>query len=103
MTQKWMFPMAVLMMGSIFFVEGGGGHLFAADSPSNEGSGVGARIEATAKKVGKKIEDGITKTVKKVEDKHIGDKIERKLKKAANKTAEGFEKAGKKIEQKFGN
>ena len=71
-----------------------------------ESSGAPAVVEqigSTATKVGKKIEEGVTKTVKKVEEKHFGDKIEQKLRKAANKTAEGFEKAGKEIELKFGN
>ena len=59
------------------------------------------RIEGTAKKVGKKIEQGFSKAAKKIEEKNLGEKIERKLKKAATKTVEGFKKAGKKIDQKL--
>ena len=59
------------------------------------------QIEDTAKKMGSKIEQGFSKTAKKIEDKHIVDKVERKLKKAATKTAEGFKKAGEKIDQKL--
>lgn len=59
------------------------------------------RIEDTAKKVGNKIEQGFSKTAKKIEEKHIVDKVEQKLKKAATKTAEGFKKAGEKIDQKL--
>jgi hypothetical protein len=64
---------------------------------------IGEKIGDTAKKVGTKIEKGVKKVVKKVEDKHVGDKVERKLKKAVDKTAEGFEKAGRKIKQKLGD
>ena len=59
------------------------------------------RITGTAKKVGKKIEQGVSKTAKKIEEKHLGDKVERKLKKAARKTEEGFKKAGEKIDKKL--
>jgi len=93
--------MAAGLLAGMVMVVGTNASAFAAE-PS-QGPGVMERIEATAKKVGKKIEEGFTKTTKKIEDKHIGDKIEQKLRKAANKTAEGFEKAGNKIEQKLGN
>jgi hypothetical protein len=72
----------------------------AQDEPSKD-PGVFERIGNTAKKVGHKIEQGVGKVVKKVEEKHIGEKVERKLKKAADKTAEGFKKAGNKIDQKL--
>ena len=72
-----------------------------ADSEPTGDRSVVERIEGTAKKVGKKIEQGFSKAAKKIEEKHIGEKVERKLKKAATKTAEGFKKAGEKIDQKL--
>ena len=72
-----------------------------AESEPTDNRTVVERIEGTAKKVGKKIEQGVSKTAKKIEEKHLGEKIERKLKKAATKTAEGFKKAGEKIDQKL--
>lgn len=77
--------------------------LVAGPAQGEESKGMMQRVEATAKEVGSKIERGVKKVVKKVEEKHVADKVERKLKKAANKTAEGFEKAGKKIKQKLGD
>ncbi len=77
------------------------GALVFAEDESAKGSGVFERIGSTAKKVGHKIEQGVGKVVKKVEEKHIGEKVEQKLKKAADKTAEGFKKAGDKIDQKL--
>lgn len=77
-----------------------GSPVSAEDEPA-QGPGVIERIGNTAKKVGHKIEQGVGKVVKKVEEKHIGEKVERKLKKAADKTAEGFKKAGNKIDQKL--
>ena len=77
-----------------------GSPVSAEDEPA-QGPGVIERIGNTAKKVGHKIEEGVGKVVKKVEEKHIGEKVERKLKKAADKTAEGFKKAGNKIDQKL--
>jgi len=91
---------ACMLTGAMLII--GMGENVLAEEPGSK-PGVMERIETTVKKVGKKIEEGFNKTVKKVEDKHIGDKIEKKLKKAATKTGEGFEKAGKKIEQKLGN
>jgi len=73
----------------------------SAEDKSAEGPGVFERIGNTTKKVGHKIEEGVGKVVKKVEEKHIGEKVERKLKKAVDKTAEGFKKAGDKIDQKL--
>ena len=72
-----------------------------AESEPTDNSTVVERIEGTAKKVGKKIEQGFSKTAKKIEDKHIGEKVEQKLKKAATKTGEGFKKAGDKIDKKL--
>ncbi len=77
-----------------------GSPVSAQDEPA-QGPGVFERIGSTAKKVGHKIEQGVGKVVKKVEEKHIGEKVEQKLKKAADKTAEGFKKAGNKIDQKL--
>jgi hypothetical protein len=77
-----------------------GAFVFAENEPSNS-PGVFEQIGDTAKKVGHKIEQGVRKVVKKVEEKHIGEKVERKLKKAVDKTAEGFRKAGDKIDQKL--
>lgn len=62
---------------------------------------LGETISVTAQQIGTKIEGGVKKVVKKVEDKHIVDKVERNLAKAAQKTAEGLEKAGKNIKQKL--
>jgi hypothetical protein len=84
----------------VFFCTFPGAFVFAENEPSNS-PGVFERIGNTAKKVGHKIEQGVGKVVKKVEEKHIGEKVERKLKKAADKTAEGFKKAGNKIDQKL--
>jgi hypothetical protein len=72
-----------------------------AESEPTDNRTVVERIGSTAKKVGNKIEQGFSKTAKKIEEKHLGEKIERKLKKAATKTAEGFKKAGEKIDQKL--
>lgn len=72
-----------------------------AESEPTDNRTVVERIGSTAKKVGNKIEQGFSKTAKKIEEKHLGEKIEQKLKKAASKTAEGFKKAGKKIDQKL--
>jgi len=66
------------------------------DNPS-----VVERIESTAKKVGNKIEQGLSKAARKIQEKKVGEKIERKLKKAVTKTEEGFKKAGRKIDQKL--
>ena len=77
------------------------GSIALAESEPTDNRTVVERIEGTAKKVGQKIEQGFSKTAKKIEEKHIGEKIEQKLKKAATKTAEGFKKAGEKIDQKL--
>jgi hypothetical protein len=70
------------------------------DKPVNNPSVV-ERIGNTAKKVGNKIEQGLTKAATKLEQKKIGEKIEQKLRKAGRKTAEGLKKAGEKIDQKL--
>jgi hypothetical protein len=77
------------------------GSTASAEDKSTQSPGVFERIGDSAKKVGHKIEQGVGKVVKKVEEKHIGEKVERKLKKAADKTVEGFKKAGDKIDQKL--
>lgn len=77
-----------------------GSPVSAGDEPA-KGSGVLEQIGNSAKKVGHKIEQGVEKVAKKVEEKHIGEKVESKLKKAVDKTAEGFKKAGDKIDQKL--
>lgn len=74
--------------------------VLAESKPENNPS-VAERSGNTAKKVGNKIEQGLTKAATKLEQKKIGEKIEQKLKKAARKTAEGFKKAGDKIDQKL--
>lgn len=77
------------------------GSLALAEGEAAKDPSVLERIGNTAKKVGKKIEQGFTKAGKKLEQKNVGEKVERKLKKAARKTAEGFKKAGNKIDQKL--
>ena len=74
----------------------------AEDGPAKD-PGVFERIGNTAKKVGNKIEQGLTKAGRKLKEKKVGEKIEHKLNKAAKKTAEGFKKAGDKIEKKLNN
>ena len=72
-----------------------------AEEESAKGPGLVERVGNTAKKVGNKIEQGLTKAAKKLEEKKVGEKIEQKLTKAVRKTAEGFKKAGDKIDQKL--
>jgi hypothetical protein len=72
-----------------------------AESKPAENSSVVERIENTAKKVGNKIEQGLTKAPRKIQEKKVGEKIERNLRKAVTKTEEGFKKAGKKIDEKL--
>lgn len=59
------------------------------------------KVGEGAKKIGQAIAEGIKKTAKKIEDKHVPEKVEKKFKKAADKTAEGFGKAERKIKQKL--
>ncbi len=90
----WAFPLLLpLWIASI--------PVAMAEDDAAKSPGLFERIGNTSKKVGHKIEQGVGKVVKKVEEKHIGEKVERKLKKAADKTAEGFKKAGNKIDQKL--
>jgi hypothetical protein len=70
--------------------------------PKGEGeASFSEKVGHAAKKIGKKIEEGFTKTAKKLEDKHVPEKVEQKFKKAADKTAEGFGKAERKVKQKL--
>ena len=89
---------AVWLLFPLWFVVGSPA---MAGSASADSRSVGEQIQDTAKKVGNKIERGISKIATKIENKHIGEKVEKKLKKAATKTAEGFKKAGRKIDQKL--
>ena len=59
------------------------------------------KVGEGAKKIGQAIADGIKKTAKKLEDKHVPEKVEQKFKKAADKTAEGIGKADRKIREKL--
>jgi len=77
------------------------GSIALAESKPADNPSVVEGIENTAKKVGNKIEQGLTKAATKLKEKKVGEKIEQKLKKAANKTAAGFKKAGDKINQKL--
>ena len=88
----WLFLLIWAVSASALLVE----------SEPKDNRSVAERIVSTAKKAGNKIEQGFTKTVKKIEQKYLGGKVEQNLKRAAKKTAEGFKKAGEKIDQKFG-
>lgn len=79
------------------------GSVALAETEQADGRSVVERIEDTAKKIGHNIEQGFSRTAKKIEGKHLGEKVERKLKKAVTKTEEGFKKAERKIEQKLGS
>lgn len=72
-----------------------------AEDQSVSNPSVAERIGNTAKKVGTKIEQGLTKAATKLKEKKVGEKIEQKLKKAVTKTEEGFKKFGRKIEEKL--
>lgn len=93
-TLRWttwaVLPLAILA-GSLARAEG---------EPAKDPS-VLERIGNTAKKVGKKIEQGFTKAGTKLKRKKVGEKIEQKLNKAVTKTGEGFKKAGRKLDQKL--
>jgi hypothetical protein len=78
-----------------------GGIVHGSESEAGKDPSFTEKVGQTAKKIGKKIEEGFKKTAKKIEDKHVPEKIERKLKKAADKTVEGFEKAERKIKDKL--
>ena len=94
MNMRWVIWL-VLPLSVVF-----GSEVLAENKPESNPS-VTERIGNTAKKVGNKIEQGLTKAAKKLEEKKVGEKIEQKLKKAVRKTGEGFKKAGDKIEQKL--
>jgi adenylosuccinate synthase len=77
------------------------GGLADGSEPASDDRSFSEKVGGTAKKIGKKIEEGFTKTAKKLEDKHVPEKVEQKLKKAVDKTAEGFAKAERKIKDKL--
>jgi hypothetical protein len=79
----------------------GGGVVYGSESQGGNDASFTQKVGETAKKIGKKIEEGFKKTAKKIEDKHVPEKVERKLKKAVDKTAQGFEKAERKIKEKL--
>ena len=90
-----------LVAGLLLSLWAGSGALVFAEGESANNPGVFERIGNTAKKVGKKIEQGVSKAARKIEEKKVGEKIERKLNKAVTKTKEGFKKAGDKIDKKL--
>jgi hypothetical protein len=73
----------------------------AAESDGGSNASFSEKVGEGAKKIGQAIAEGIKKTAKKLEDKHVPEKVERKFKKAADKTAEGFGKAERKIKEKL--
>ena len=77
------------------------GTVGAADSDGGSNASFSEKVGEGAKKIGQAIADGIKKTAKKLEDKHVPEKVEQKFKKAADKTAEGFGKAERKIKEKL--
>lgn len=77
------------------------GIVYGSESQGGNDTSFTQKVGETAKKIGKKIEEGFKKTAKKIEDKHVPEKVERKLKKAVDKTAQGFEKAERKIKEKL--
>ena len=77
------------------------GIVYGSESQGGNDPSFTQKVGETAKKIGKKIEEGFKKTAKKMEDKHVPEKVERKLKKAVDKTAQGFEKAERKIKEKL--
>ena len=79
----------------------GHGTVFGSESQAGSDASLTEKVGETAKKIGKKIEEGFKKTAKKIEDKHVPEKVEQKLKKAVDKTAEGFGKAERKIKEKL--
>src|SRR4029078_3350076 len=72
-----------------------------AESDGGSNASFSAKGGGGAQKGGEAIAEGIKKTAKKLEDKHIPEKVEKKFKKAADKTAEGFGKAERKIKEKL--
>jgi hypothetical protein len=77
------------------------GTVGAAESDGGSNGSFSEKVGEGAKKIGQAIAEGIKKTAKKLEDKHVPEKIEQKFKKAADKTAEGIGKADRKIKQKL--
>jgi hypothetical protein len=76
------------------------GIVSGSESQATNEASFSEKVGEGAKKIGQAVAEGIKKTAKKLEDKHIPEKVERKFKKAADKTAEGFGKAERKIKQK---
>jgi len=97
--QLWLNSRWVVRLFLLFWVSLGS--VVLAESKPADNPSVAERIGNTAKKVGNKIEQGLTKAAAILEKKKVGEKIERKLKKAVTKTEEGFKKAGRKIDQKL--
>lgn len=97
---SWQFHIRQVT-GMVLLVCGIHGPAVSAENEPTDNRSAAERIGSTAKQVGDKIEQGISKAAKKIEDKHLGEKAEQKLKKAASKTAEGFKKAGEKIDHKL--
>lgn len=76
----------------------------AAEAPKaseKEDRGVVKKIEETAHNVGKRIEEGVTGTVKTFEEQRVGERLGETIKNAATKTGEELERVGKKIESTF--
>ncbi len=88
-------------MGAIALVIMGVGPADAADSTEGTDKRALERIEETARRVGKNIEEDVTKTIEKIKEQHLAEKVEAKVKDVVGKTIEEVEKAGKKIESKF--
>jgi hypothetical protein len=96
---RW--SLAVIGAGTLVISILGGGIVRGSESGAGGDTSFTEKVGETAKKIGKKIEEGFKKTAKKIEDKHVPEKVEQKLKKAADKTAEGFGKAERKIKEKL--
>ncbi|HEU4500231.1 MAG TPA: hypothetical protein VFR82_01140 [Nitrospira sp.] len=94
-------PVTTVCISTLFVAVLSYGMVSGADSEGGREASFSEKVGEGAKKIGQAIAEGIKKTAKKIEDKHVPEKVERKLKKAADKTAEGFGKAEKKIKQKL--
>lgn len=77
------------------------GTVGAAESDGGSNASFSEKVGEGAKKIGQAIAEGIKKTAKKLEDKHVPEKVEQKFKKAVDKTAEGLGKAERKIKEKL--
>jgi hypothetical protein len=97
MAWKWTIVALVSVMGLHGLIAG----LIHAGESQTSGPGPIERIEETAKKFGKSIEEGVKSTMKKIEEEHIPEKVEQKIKKTMDETVEGLERTGKEIEKKF--